>query len=252
MMKQLIRHTLPVILIFVGLALTSCSSKAQGVLLRYNTKVGETVTLNTAITQNTDLEGQGVSTLITTKMEMTTTDKTDSLVYTQSRLKEMTYKTSIMGKTISFDSNHMEDADPSVAANFQSFLDRTFDIVYDIYGNIVSVPDDYPQEQGITAVFPKEMVYVGSQWSRETDSQINGLSAHSKGTYTVKSITAKTTELDFTGTITAESINGDINGTMLINNETGLPIIATLDMPTTISTTGITVTLMQTITLTTE
>ena len=96
------------------------------------------------------------------------------------------------------------------------------------------------------------MVYVGSQWSRETDNQINGLTAHSKGTYTVKSITAKTTELDFTGTITAESINGDINGTMLINNETGLPIRATLDMPTTISTAGITVTLMQTITLTTE
>lgn len=251
-MKRLIKHTLPVILIFVGLALTSCNNKTKGVLLRYNTKVGETITINTTITQSSDLEGQGMSTLITMKMEMTTTDRTDSLVYTQSRLKEMTFKTSIMGETISFDSNHMEDADPSVAANFQGLLDKTFDIVYDIYGNIVSVPEDYPQEQGITAVFPKEMVYVGSQWSRETDSQISGMAAHSKGTYTVKRITAKTTELDFTGTITAENINGDITSTMLINNETGFPISATMDMPTTISTAGITVTLMQTITLTTE
>lgn len=251
-MKRLIKITLPVILIFVGLALTSCNSKKQGVLLRYNTKVGETIILNTAITQSTDFEGQGMSSLITMKMEMTTTDKTDSLVYTQARLKEMTYKTSIMGETISFDSNHLEDADPSVAANFQGLLEKTFDIVYDIYGNIVSVPDDYPVEQGVTAVFPKEMVYVGSQWSREADSQINGITAHSKGTYTVKRITAKTTELDFTGTITAETINGDISGTMLINNETGLPINATMDMPTTISTAGITVTLMQTITITAE
>ena len=251
-MKRLIKTTLPVILIFIGLALASCNNKSKGVLLRYNTKVGETVILNTAITQSTSFEGEEMSTLITMKMEMTTTDKTDSLVYTQSRLKEMTYKTSIMGETVSFDSNHMEDADPSVAANFQGLLDRTFDIVYDIYGNMVSVPDDYPQEQGVTAVFPKEMVYVGSQWSRETDSQINGITAHSKGTYTVKKITAKTTELDFTGTITAESINGDISGTMLINNETGLPINATMDMPTTISTAGITVTLMQTITITAE
>lgn len=251
-MKRLIKHTLPVILIFVGLALTSCNNKTKGVLLRYNTKVGETITLNTTITQSSDLEGQGMSTLITMKMEMTTTDKTDSLVYTQSRLKEMTYKTSIMGETVSFDSNHMEDADPSVAANFQGLLDRTFDIVFDIYGNVVSAPEDYPQEQGFTAVFPKEMVYVGSQWSRETDNLINGIAAHYKGTYTVKKITAKTTELDLTGTVTADALNGEFSGKMLIDNETGITISASMDMPTTISTAGITVTLMQTITITAE
>ena len=251
-MKRLIKHTFPVILIFVGLVLTSCNSKKNSVLLRYNTKVGETLTTNTTISQSTSFQGQDMSTLITMKMEMTTTDKTDSLVYTQAQLKEMSYKTSFMGETVSFDSNHMEDADPSVAANFKNLLDRTFDIVFDIYGNIVSAPEDYPQEQGVTAVFPKEMVYVGSQWIRETDNQINGIATHYKGTYTVKKITAKTTELDFAGTVTAETLNGEISGKMLIDNETGISISATLDMPTTISSAGTTLTLMQTITLTTE
>ena len=253
-MKRRIKQALPVILVFVGLALTSSFCKAQGVLLRYNLKVGETISINTTINQNTSIMGQDMTTTMTMKMYMTATEKTDSIVTTQAQLKAMTYNANILGNTVAFDSDHMEDADPSVAASFKELLDKTFDVVYDIYGNIISAPEDYPQEQGATAVFPKEMVYEGSQWTRDTKSEINGEMAHSVGTYTVKKITEKDTELEFTGYINSDSgsIKSDLSGTMLIENETGLPITATMKIPMTMTVEGTPVSMMQTISITSE
>ena len=251
-MKRLFKQTLPIILIFSGVVLCIRNCKAQGVLLRYNTKVGETLTTNTTITQTMSVQGQEMTTTITMKMDMTTTEKTDSLVTTQAHLKRMTYNTNFMERTVNFDSDHLEDADPSIAANFKRLLERNFEIVFDIYGNVISAPEEYPQEQGVTAIFPKEMVYEGSQWTKDSESEINGIAVQSHGTYTVKKITKKTTELEFIGTVTAENVKGDITGTMLIDNETGSALNATLNMPTTINTAGTTATIMQTITATTE
>ncbi len=253
-MKRRIKQTLPIILVFVGLALTSSLCKAQGVLLRYNLKVGETVSINTTIDQNMSIMGQEMTTTLTMRMYMTATEKTDSIVTTQAKLKAVTYNANFMGHTVAFDSDHLEDADPSVAESFKGLLDKTFEVVYDIYGNIISAPEEYPQEQGVTAVFPKEMVYEGSQWTRNTKSEINGETAQSVGTYTVKKITEEDTELEITGYINSDSgsIKSDLNGTMLIENETGLPISATLRLPMTITVEGTTMSAMQTISLTSE
>lgn len=251
-MKKLIKQSIPLVIILIGLTFISSNCKKQGVLLRYNPKMDETVSIKSTIDQIMTIQGQEMTNSITMVMDMTATEKTDSLVTTQAHLKRMTYNTIFMGRTVNFDSDHMEDADPSMAATLKGLLEKNFEIVYDIYGNVISVPEGYPQQQGITAVFPKEMVYEGSQWTRDTESEINGIAALSHGTYTVKKITDKTTELELTGAITAENVEGDISGTMLIDNETGVAITATLNMPTTINTDGTTATIMQTITLTTE
>lgn len=274
-MRKIIKQTLPAILVLIGLAFASCNSGKQespretkngrtktnissndaigsdGILLRYNPKLGDTVLIKTTIEQAiTILEQEGNSNISTT-MKMTATNKTDSLITIQAKLKEMSMNSDILGQNISFDSKHMEDADPAIASNFMSLLDRTFEVIYDIYGNPVSVPEDYPQEQGVTAVFPKEMVHEGSQWTRDTESVVSDITTHSVATYTVKKIYEKTTEIELSGSITAELIKGDMSGTMIIDNETGLPISAIIEVPTKI-TGDIPMTMNQTITITTE
>lgn len=283
-MKKSIKQTLPAILVLIGLAFASCNSGKQespksdtkndsttvqnktdnsvddavtlksssdGILLRYNPKLDETVSIKTTIDQVITVLGQKGTSNITMTMNMTATNKTDSLVTTQAQIKEMSVNSDVMGQKISFDSKHMEDVDPTIAGNFISLIDKTFEIVYDIYGNPVIVPEEYPKEQGVTAVFPKEMVHEGSQWTRDTESEISGMTAHSVATYTVKKINEKTTEIELSGNITADMVMGDMSGTMIIDNETGLPISATIEIPA--KTTGdIPMTMNQTVTITSE
>lgn len=249
-MKKLIKHSIPFVLILIGLTFISSNCKKQGVLLRYNPKVDETVSIKSTIDQIMTIQGQEMTNSITMVMDMTATDKTDSLVTIQAHLKGMTLNSNFMGQTVSFDSNHLEDADPTLASNFMTVLDRTFEIVFDIYGNVISMPEDYPdQSQGFTAIYPKEMVYEGSQWTIETDKEISGMEAHYAATYTVKKIKDTQTELELNGNVSSEMLKGDITGTMTIDNQTGVPVYATMNMPITISGSS---TLMQTVTITTE
>lgn len=281
-MKKTIRQTLPAILMIIGLAFASCNTgnqeskngdekkdtleqhgtttandvvdqnrDSQGILLRFNPKLGDTILTKTVIEQSITVMGQKGTNNMSMTMSMTATNKTDSLVTIQSRIEEMSLNSDILGQSYSFDSKLIEDVDPELAAPVKDMLEQTFEVVFDIYGNPVIVPEDYPQEQGITAVFPKEMVYVGSQWTRDAENAINGITTHMVGTYTVKKITEKTTEIEFSGTVTAETIKGDATGIMTIDNETGIPITANMVMP--MSMTGdIPMTINQTITMTTE
>lgn len=241
-MKKHIKQTLPAILIGLAMVLASCNSgqkspksesQSEGILLRYNPKLNETVTIKTVIEQNMSVMGQEGTTTITMMMDMTATEKTDSLVTVVSQMTEMSLNSNIMGQNISFDSKHMEDADPTLASNLNETLQKTFEIVYDIYGNVIQMPEDYPnKDQGFAAVFPKEKVCVGSQWNIENDNTINNLPMHSSATYTVKEITETTTEIEIEGKITSEVVEGDLTGTMTIENETGIPITAEMNMPT--------------------
>ena len=281
-MKKNIRQTLPAILMIIGLAFASCNTgnqesknsdekkdtteqngtttandvvdqnrDSQGILLRYNPKLGDTTLAKTVIEQSITVMGQKGTNNMSMTMSMTATNKTDSLVTTQTRIEEVSLNSNILGQSYSFDSKLIEDADAELPAPVKDILEQTFEVVFDIYGNPVIVPEGYPQEQGITAVFPKEKVCEGSQWTRDAENAINGITTHTVGTYTVKKITEKTTEIEFNGTITAETIQGDVTGIMTIDNETGILITATMVMPMTM-TGDIPMTINQTITMTTE
>lgn len=281
-MKKNIRQTLPAILMIIGLAFASCNTgnqesknsdekkdtteqngtttandvvdqnrDSQGILLRYNPKLGDTTLAKTVIEQSITVMGQKGTNNMSMTMSMTATNKTDSLVTTQTRIEEVSLNSNILGQSYSFDSKLTEDADAELPDPIKDILEQTFEVVFDIYGNPVIVPEGYPQEQGITAVFPKEKVCEGSQWTRDAENAINGITTHTVGTYTVKKITEKTTEIEFNGTITAETIQGDVTGIMTIDNETGILITATMVMPMTM-TGDIPMTINQTITMTTE
>ena len=241
-MKKLIKQTLPAILIGLALVLASCNTgqksqksetQSEGILLRYNPKLNETVSIKTVIEQNMSVMGQEGTTTITMTMDMTATKKTDSLVTIVSQMKEMSFNSNIMGQNISFDSKHMEDADPILASNINETLQKTFEIVFDIYGNVIQMPEDYPnKDQGFAAVFPKERICVESQWNIENDNIINNLPVHSSATYTVKEITETTTKIEIEGKIASEVVEGELTGSMTIENETGIPITAIMNIPT--------------------
>ena len=251
-MNKLIKQTWPILLVIIGLALASCNSNKnkEGILLRYNPKVGETVAFKTVIDQSIEVQGQKMKTNISMTMDMTAIDKTDSLVTTQASIEEMCFSSDIMGQTFSFDSKHMDDADPAMAANFKDILGKTYEIVYDIYGNAVSMPEDFPNNnQGISAIFPKEMIYEGSEWTINADQTINDMSVETDATYKVKKIAKETTELELDGKLSSTLVSGTMTGTMIIDNQTGLPKTATLTMPMSMS--GVS-SITQTVTITTE
>ena len=248
-MKKLFRQAMPFVLILIGLSLASCKSDNQGVLLRYNPPLGEPITFVTTMNQSMDLFGQQMTTNMNMTMVMTATEKTDSLITTQARLDEITLTSDVMGQAISFDSKHMEDADPELASSFKDLLGKTFEIVNDIYGKAVSMPEDFPnKDQGFMAIYPKEMIHEGSEWTVEADNEINDMKMHTVMTYTVKKITKEKTEIELVGKIKSEMAKGEITGNMMINNQTGMPKTCELNMPLKVS--GATIN--QTVTMTTE
>lgn len=233
-MRKNIKQLFPILFILLGLFLSSFNSDKKGVVLRINPELGKTYSYKTIMTQVTFIKGQMISTFTGTTMDMTATEKTDSLVTFQSQATWLKYKQTMMGQTISFDSDHPEETSPQLAktaTNFDKLRAKTFSLVYDVYGNVVSLPEEYPNSnQTFTPIFPKEEVFEGCQWTSESDALINGINTKNVTTYAVKSITDNETEIEITGTIASETMNGTINGNMMLNNKTGYPKIAKMDI----------------------
>lgn len=262
-MKKLFKQTMPLVLILIGLAFTSCNSKnkseeqeaqqteaeQQGILLRYNPQIGEPITYTTTIEQSLNFFGQQSTTNMNMIMVTTATEKADTLITAISRLEEMVFSSDMMGQHVSFDSKHMEDADPALASTFKDIIGKEFEIVSDIYGNVVSMPEDFPNnDQGFAAIFPKERIQEGSEWTVENENVINDMEMQTVMTYTVKEITKDRTKIELNGTVKSDMAEGEMTGDMEIDNQLGIPKICKINMPLTIS--GIPIN--QTITIATE
>ena len=111
------------------------------------------------------------------------------------------------------------------------------------------MPEDFPNsDQGIAAIFPKEKIHKGSEWTIETDNKVNDMEMHIVMTYTVKEISKEKTNIELNGTVKSDLAEGEMTGDMVIDNSNGIPMNCKINMPLTIS--GISVN--QTITITTE
>lgn len=260
-MKKFPRIIALVCLVVIGLNLSSCTSSKRSVLLRYNPKLGETISSTVIIKQKVGVDGQSPAFPVTTEiimtMDMTATDKADTLVTTNAQLKSMSFKSSMMGQTMYYDTDHLEELNPESAKILEELKKKTFEIVFDIYGKTISVPEDYPnKDMKFAPILPKEKVSKGSQWTVELDTKINDMEIHSIDTYTVKKITKKETEIEMNGIIASEICSGNLTGNMTIDNETGLTTFWKMTMPLsmTLSANGVPYksTLLQTITLTIE
>ena len=69
---------------------------------------------------------------------------------------------------------------------------------------------------------PEKEVSVGSTWTLDKGQSVSGIDVNAKMTYTVTSISKKSVDVSFTGTVESTEVTGSYNGTANIDPKTGL------------------------------
>lgn len=230
-------------------ALTMVSFMANdSVLLRLKPQVGKTMTINMKSSQimTMNVQGQSIanSQTIESKTEMTATNITADSIFCTAKMKSMKMTQSAMGMTMTYDTEHPEDANPMLAGamkSFQDAIDKEIPFVFDPQGNPLKMPSE--NIPNISATYPKEAVSVGSQWTSDNTQNIAGTDIVMTATYTVTKITKKETTVNVESVIKSDIASGTNSGSMVIDNATGLTKTSTIktNMSLTISEQGLSI-----------
>lgn len=230
-------------------ALTMVSFMANdSVLLRLKPQVGKTMTINMKSSQimTMNVQGQSIanSQTIESKTEMTATNVTADSIFCTAKMKSMKMTQSAMGMTMTYDTEHPEDANPMLAGAmkpFQDAIDKELQVVFDPLSKTMKMPSE--NIPNISATYPVEAVSVGSQWTADNTQNIAGTDIVMTATYTVTKITKKETTVNVESVIKSDIASGTNSGSMVIDNATGLTKTSTIktNMSLTISEQGLTI-----------
>ncbi len=230
-------------------ALTMVSFMANdSVLLRLKPQVGKTMTINMKSSQimTMNVQGQSIanSQTIESKTEMTATNITADSIFCTAKMKSMKMTQSAMGMTMTYDTEHPEDANPMLAGAmkpFQDAIDKELQVVFDPLSKTMKMPSE--NIPNISATYPVEAVSVGSQWTADNTQNIAGTDIVMTATYTVTKITKKETTVNVESVIKSDIASGTNSGSMVIDNATGLTKTSTIktNMSLTISEQGLSI-----------
>ncbi|MCQ2302091.1 MAG: DUF6263 family protein [Bacteroidales bacterium] len=230
-------------------ALTMVSFMANdSVLLRLKPQVGKTMTINMKSSQimTMNVQGQSIanSQTIESKTEMTATNVTADSIFCTAKMKSMKMTQSAMGMTMTYDTEHPEDANPMLAGAmkpFQDAIDKELQVVFDPLSKTMKMPSE--NIPNISATYPVEAVSVGSQWTADNTQNIAGTDIVMTATYTVTKITKKETTVNVESVIKSDIASGTNSGSMVIDNATGLTKTSTIktNMSLTISEQGLSI-----------
>ena len=230
-------------------ALTMVSFMANdSVLLRLKPQVGKTMTINMKSSQimTMNVQGQSIanSQTIESKTEMTATNITADSIFCTAKMKSMKMTQSAMGMTMTYDTEHPEDANPMLAGAMKPFQDaigKELQVVFDPLSKTMKMPSE--NIPNISATYPVEAVSVGSQWTADNTQNIAGTDIVMTATYTVTKITKKETTVNVESVIKSDIASGTNSGSMVIDNATGLTKTSTIktNMSLTISEQGLSI-----------
>lgn len=230
-------------------ALTMVSFMANdSVLLRLKPQVGKTMTINMKSSQimTMNVQGQSIANSQTfeSKTEMTATNITADSIFCTAKMKSMKMTQSAMGMTMTYDTEHPEDANPMLAGAmkpFQDAIDKELQVVFDPLSKTMKMPSE--NIPNISATYPVEAVSVGSQWTADNTQNIAGTDIVMTATYTVTKITKKETTVNVESVIKSDIASGTNSGSMVIDNATGLTKTSTIktNMSLTISEQGLSI-----------
>lgn len=230
-------------------ALTMVSFMANdSVLLRLKPQVGKTMTINMKSSQimTMNVQGQSIanSQTIESKTEMTATNITADSIFCTAKMKSMKMTQSAMGMTMTYDTEHPEDANPMLAGAmkpFQDAIDKELQVVFDPLSKTMKMPSE--NIPNISATYPVEAVSVGSQWTADNTQNIAGTDIVMTATYTVTKITKRETTVNVESVIKSDIASGTNSGSMVIDNATGLTKTSTIktNMSLTISEQGLSI-----------
>lgn len=220
----------------------------DSVLLRLKPQVGKTMTINMKSSQimTMNVQGQSIanSQTIESKTEMTATNITADSIFCTAKMKSMKMTQSAMGMTMTYDTEHPEDANPMLAGAmkpFQDAIDKELQVVFDPLSKTMKMPSE--NIPNISATYPVEAVSVGSQWTADNTQNIAGTDIVMTATYTVTKITKKETTVNVESVIKSDIASGTNSGSMVIDNATGLTKTSTIktNMSLTISEQGLSI-----------
>ena len=220
-------------LIFLLVAFCTIHVHAQEVLLRYNSKEGDTYKMEMKVKQEV---GTFMAQTTETTMIMKTISVTDTTIVNEMKIDKMSMDMIQGQNIINYDSTksdeELDETGKMMKAQLAPVLSAVITTTQDKLGNVkgVSVDPNIPQaaqmtNQSSNTVFPEEAVTIGSTWSDTREE--NGMNI--KTNYTVSSIDANYIDLDITGDVTGMG-NGKLSGKMKLTISSGIPVNSSMQM----------------------
>lgn len=228
-MKKTIKNLAPAMLIILALATLSFMAK-DGVTLRLRPQQGKTFTLTSKANLMMMMEVQGQtlnqSQSLETRQTFTAKAVTDARSTFETQIEAIKMTMSNMGMKFEYDSDHPEKTSPMLAEQTKAFdesIKKPTTVNYDLLGNAIdSVDVDMSQLGAAIIQLPENEVTVGSSWETDKGQSVSGIDINVKMTYTVTSISKKSVDVSFTGTVESTEVSGSYNGTASIDPKTGM------------------------------
>lgn len=198
-----------------------------------------------SITMNQDMGASGNMDMKMV-MELDVTNVIDDVYDSKIKFTKVAMNGLTGGQSMSFDSDMKDEELDEVGKMLKAQMGPMLNAVIFAKGNSLGEVTEIKIEPKIaglddignqlsSVVYPVEAVKVGSTWEIEKDTK--GMKM--KFIYTVKSISQENIILDITGNLLGLA-DGDISGHMIIDQESGVPMVSNIKME--INTQGLTVT----------
>lgn len=234
-MKKTIRRFSPAVLVLFGLALLcGCSSQSRtskgGVTLRLKPQQGKiyTLTSKSNVMMLIEVQGQSMnqSQNMETRQSFTAKEITTSESTFETQVESIKMSMSNMGMKYEYDSEHPDKTSPMLAGQTKAFdeaIKKPSTVNYDLMGKVIDSIDLEMSQLGAAIIqLPEKEVSVGSTWTLDKGQSVSGIEVNAKMTYTVTSISKKSVDVSFTGTVESTEVTGSYNGTANIDPKTGL------------------------------
>ena len=228
-MKKTVRRFAPVALVFVALATLSFMAK-ESVMLRLRPQQGKTYTLTSKANMMMMMEVQGQtlnqSQSMETRQSFTAKEVKDTQTTFETQIEAIKMSMSNRGMKFEYDSEHPDQTSPMLAGQTKAFdeaIKKPSTVNYDLMGKVIDSIDLEMSQLGAAIIqLPEKEVSVGSTWTLDKGQSVSGIDVNAKMTYTVTSISKKSVDVSFTGTVESTEVTGSYNGTANIDPKTGL------------------------------
>ena len=211
-MKKVI---IPIVLLVVALTALSFTA-GKGITLRLRPQKGATYEIESKTSQTTVMKIQGQTIRSTQTVDgrqtLNVKEVSDSQNVFETQIKAVKMAVSTMGMTFTYDSDHPESNSPMIAdqaSEIEKILNKPTTVTYNELGYNANQDDlEMSQLGNVIIELPEEELQVGSQWNYVKTQSVSDFEIKINMTFTVTSISKKSVDVSFAGTIDSKDITG--------------------------------------------
>lgn len=226
----------PIVLLVVAL-MTMSFTAGNGITLRLRPNKDKTYIITSKSTQTTTMKIQSQTIRNTVTMDghqtFSATEVSSDHIVFETQVDAIKMTSTTMGMTLTYDSDNPQNTSPMMADQaslFAKYIKKPANVTYDEQGRLAVADDNnLSQLSNVIIALPEEELSVGSQWSYVNARNINGVDVNINMTYTVTSISKKSVEVSYTGSIDSKDVTGTYDGTASINLNTGIVMTNSLN-----------------------